>query len=588
MKGQTSYCRTFFSSALGLFFILHFISLSSAGEETYSIDLVKTPETETRIHKLDDKKVLSEVYTVQEGEWVVNVLRRKGLLNQYKIHDLLALVKKLNASIQNLDLVYPGEKIVLPVKIVPIGHEAKGKSISVEEKILQPSEIKGIDFDHYTVKMGDELIKIVKGRYNIPQEYLYNEYLDLVKQLNPSIKNPDRIYVGQKIRLPVYSPEIVRKPIAPVESNEPEPYHPQDDKPNPLSHDLSLLFLEIGEEWVQTGKHFIPLKSGGQIDLNAVSFPIINLRSGRRILVDLNNKLPDKMGALIESNWENYRVVHLLKEDCLRSSFDKILRECNYPKVYKKDEHYESDGIINTRISGDWIIELSKNTSVGNAELLIINLLNNGDYTPQTIKAYLRTLKINVIDFPPQKTATNELSGQAEILEGGKDPASLIETLLGLAGRSFSAQKEIPVYQGNRRDFKLVINADFFLENKGKESIIDITGLAPEVILFLNEHHFSVLSLPSEKDPQAFVEKVFKFLEIQFHRGPHYFMAKKGDESKNIRLSLPGIVFSDSHGNPIFATPLHIPYEIALFISQRGFSILNLSPFSSHKTIQVK
>ena len=488
--------------ALLIIFSLIWHSSAQENEQTYSIDLVKTPETEKQIHKLGDKKILSEVYTVKEGEWITKLLRKKGLTDQYKIHELLALFKKLNKSMQNLDLIYPGDKIIIPIKIVPVGNISNSKVVSLEEERRQPSELKDIDFDQYTVKLGDELIRIVKGRYKIPQQHIYNEYLRLVKQLNPSIKNPDKIYVGQKIRLPVYSPEIVRRPITPLASSETEISHTQNDKPNPLAHDLSMVFLEIGEEWVQTGKHFIPLKSGGQIDLNAISFPIINLKSGQRVIVDLNNKLPDKMGTLIETNWENYRVAHLLKEDDLRSALNKILKECNYPKVYKKDEPYESDGHIPIKITSDWIIALPKDGSNDRTGLIVINLVETGAlYTPQAIKNYLKGLNISVIDYPPQKNGTPEVAGQAEILEGGRDPVSLMKTVLELMGQPFSTQVEIPVYQGNRADFKLIINADFFLKNREKDTIIDITGLAPEVILFLKEHQFSVLSLATEKDP---------------------------------------------------------------------------------------
>ncbi|HOP48809.1 MAG TPA: LysM peptidoglycan-binding domain-containing protein [Desulfobacteraceae bacterium] len=584
MKSHSSVSKRIYSISCAIFIILTFSwsSLAQENEQTYSIDLVKTPETEKQIHLFDNKKILSEVYTVQKGEWIVKVLRKKGLLEQYKIHELLAMFKKLNKSMENLDMIYPGEKIIVPIKIVPIGIKSENKSVSLKEENLNPSKLKGINFDNYTVKPGDELIKIINGRYKMPQKHIYNEYLNLVKQLNPSIKNPDKIYVGQKIRLPVYSPEIVRKPVIPSGLSEKAVSQKPKQEPNPLANDLAMIFLEIGEEWIQTGKHFIPLKSGGQIDLNAVSFPIINLKSGRRVIVDLYDKLPEKMAGLIESNWENYRIVHLHKEDNLRSALNKILTECNYPKLYKKDESYESEGPIHIKIMGDYIIVRKKDGTEDKADIIAINLINSEAlYTPETIKNYLKGLNISIIEYPPQKVTRTADAIKAETIEGGRNPEALLKNVLKLIGQPFSTQVEIPVSQGSRMDFKLIINADFLLKNRKNDTIIDITGLAPEVIQFLKESQFLVLSLADKKNPLFFVEETFKFLDIQFHGGPHNFMAATGGKSGNIQLTLPGIVFSDSQGKTIFATSLHLPVEITSFLSQRGFSILDLSSFSS-------
>ena len=79
----------------------------------------------------------------------------------------------------------------------------------------------------------------------------------------------------------------------------------EDQGKKAVGDDLGIIFAEMGEDWVQTGEHFIPLKSEGQIDLRAASFPILNLRDGLRVIVDLNNELPETMATLIESSWGN-------------------------------------------------------------------------------------------------------------------------------------------------------------------------------------------------------------------------------------------------------------------------------------------
>jgi hypothetical protein len=126
----------------------------------------------------------------------------------------------------------------------------------------------------------------------------------------------------------------------------------------------------------------------------------------------------------------------------------------------------------------------------------------------------------------------------------------------------------------------LIIKADFFLKIKGRDAIIDLIGLAPEMISLLEDHKFSVLSMANEKDPLAMVSMTLEFLDIESQNGPHSFMAGNRDDSRNVKLTLPGVVFPDSRGsrgNPVLATPLILPEEIAAFLSKRAYRVLLLS-----------
>ena len=552
-------------------------------EKTYSISLTKTAGVEKEIYTVEDRKVLTEEYTVQEGEWVWQILRERGLLEQRNLSEILAVLKKLNKSLGNLSLIHPGEKIIIPLKIAPV------TGASIPSAPVQPiktslADLKDVDLENYTVRPGDTLSRVVRGRYDIPADYLYGEYLEMVKKLNPTIGDVDVIHPGQKIRLPIYSPEIVRKPIVaakpqvPKEKKSDKQDLQEDQGKKAFGDDLGIIFAEMGEDWVQTGEHFIPLKSGGQIDLKAASFPILNLRDGLRVIVDVNNKLPETMATLIESSWGNYRVLHLLKDDDLRSAMDKILRVCDYKRLYKGSEPLELGGDILLSITGDWIITVSETGTEERPSFVVINLKEGpAPDTPRMIKAYLETLGVKLIDYPPDMNPKSQPIDEVETLEGGGDTVSLVRTLLDLTGQSYSNKVDIPVYQRNRADFKLAIKADFFLNIQGKDAIIDLTGLAPEVISLLDEHQFLVLSLAGEKDPLTMVSKTLGFIGVQSQDGPHSFMAADRSDSRNVKLTVSGIIFSDTHGNTIFATPLNLPNEIASFLSTRAYRILPLS-----------
>jgi hypothetical protein len=269
-------------------------------------------------------------------------------------------------------------------------------------------------------------------------------------------------------------------------------------------------------------------------------------------------------------------VVHVLEKDDLRSALGKILKVCNYPKVLKRGEPIGLQGDVAFRITGDWIVMLPESRADNRPGVIVINLIHNRtSNTPRMIKDYLRSLDVSIIDYPSANDDASEEMDQVEILEAGKNSSSLVRTILNHTVRSFRSHVQIPVYQSEKAEFRFTINADFFLKIKERDAIIDLTGLAPEMISFLEEHHFLVLSLAAEKEPLAVVEKTLEFLDVQFARGPHSFMATSRDDSRNIRFSLPGIVFSEPQGKAILATPLTLPDEIAAFLSKKGYKILS-------------
>ncbi len=544
------------------------------GEETYSISLTKTAENQgdKTIREVDDKKVLAQEYTIQDGDHVWQLLRERGLLEKKNLAEILTTLKKLNKSLQNLDLIHPGEKIVIPLRIAP------ATGAPAEEETVKIAELKDIDFRSYTVQKDDHLVKVIRGMYNIPEDDLYGDYLKLVRQVNPSVKSLNKIYPGQTIRLPIYSPEVVRVPIEEAtparrsESSKKEAV--PDTGPNPVGYDLGVIFNEIGEEWVDRGEHFIPLKTGGQINLKASSFPLIDMKNGRRVIVDLDSKLPSKMSGLIESSWDNYRVIRLTRADQLRTALGKVIEGCNYTKVFKKEEPLEIGKFIPLRITADYIISWQKPRSDGITSVAIYLKAGNEPDTPKIIKDYLAGLGVKVIDYPAQDNTSDSWTSKVEILKAQNDPAGLIKTFFGLVGQSFSEEAQIPVYESRKDEIQMSVKADFAFEAGGKEAVIDLTGLEPDVVALLAERHYRTLLVADEKDPIRLLAKTCKFLGRPCQPGPLQFKARSGNGPNNIILTLPGIRFTDQGGDEILATTLTLPDEINAFLYHQGYRVL--------------
>lgn len=549
----------------------------NAQEETYSMDFVQTAEPDKEILEVEDKKVLTENYTVREGDHLWQIFRERGLLEKGNLNELISVLKRINRSLENMDLIHPGQSIIIPLKISPVA----GKYASVKNSVSTPMnirELKYVDIKDYTIRPGDSIIKVVTELNNAPPKDLWDEYLKVLKDLNPSIENPDTIYPGQIVRLPIYSPKVVRMPIEPRPvSTEESPAGIEESKE--VISRLAEIFTLMGEEWINSGKHFIPLRTGGQISLNAETYPVINLVNGNKIIVDTNNDLSEKISSLIKSNWDNYRIVNLEKGNDLRQAFDKIISACGFHSIYRKGEPFKIDGDISITIKADWIIKYAYDQPEGKTGLIVLNIPAGGSRIPPSILTYLKGIGVKVIEYPVKETHQDQ---EEEMdLFYPHEKRSIIEILLELEGLGYSSDLEIPIHQGNQDDFRLIIEADFLLDMDGRHVIIDTSGIGEEVISLLEEHQYRVLQLSMKDAPSNILKQALDFLNIKYELSPHVLPAADRDGENNIFLDIPGIVFLDKEAKNIFATPLNLSGDISRFLTSRGYRIMILGQVSS-------
>jgi len=553
-------------------------SVDEEGEKTYAISLTRTADLQEEIYELEDRKVLASPHLVGKGDYLWKILRKKGLLRRKNLKELLSILKKLNPSLKNLDLIHPGETVLIPLKIVPVG-TARARTAGPPPEVKTVAVLKDMPFDLYTVRPGDSLTKVIQGRYDLPARTLYNEYLDLVKKLNPTLKNLDRVHPGQKIKLPIYSPRVVKKAI-PVAPKERPGAPPPAEKvraagSHPLRKALGEILKEMGEEWIETGEHFVPLKSGGEIDLKAESYPIINLTNGRRVIVDLEHALPEGMAKLIEANWKNYRVVHLEKGEGLKTALDRILDACGYARIRRAGKPLTVGGEIPVQLTADWIVIPSEDPN-RTGDILLITLADEQAATPRSIREYLAGVGVRVIDYPGGMGGEEEPLPEAPRMQAGNDARALVETVLTLLGEKFSRDMEIPVFQSRNADLKLTVKADFFMNRGGRDCVIDCTGLGADILRFLEKHRFRTLTLGSFKDAQRLLERLLAYLEVPFTPGPYRIPAAQREDSRNILLEIPGLTFRNAQGEVIFASKLELPAGIALFLHEKGYRNLKL------------
>jgi hypothetical protein len=269
---------------------------------------------------------------------------------------------------------------------------------------------------------------------------------------------------------------------------------------------------------------------------------------------------------------------------------DKLLAASNYHKILKSGEQFKIGGDIGISIAGDWVIIPHRGERDITDKIAVISLINNhSEKTPGMVRAYLEKLGIKVIEYPDFSAHEGMKKGthiQKRIrIEKGMD-FPLPTLLLNLAGQPFSNKVKIPVYQRESSKFGLILQADLFFNRKGKDCIIDLTGLSPDIVSLLKRHQFPVLSLAGEKDLNRMTELILDFLGLPFDSKPHHLLAAARDEKRSIALTIPGISFHDQEGKKVLATDIMMPVEIVSFLNQKGYNLLELSQFQDQKQSQ--
>lgn len=342
-----------------------------------------------------------------------------------------------------------------------------------------------------------------------------------------------------------------------------------------ICNKLSEIFHRMGGEWTQSGEHFISLKSGGQLNLDAKSYPLVNFNTGTMVIVDLHNSLPEELIRVIRSNWDNYRFVHLNRKDNLQDALHKIFNRCGFSNVLKKGEAYEFENNgIKFSIKADWIMIDTKNSRKNRPRVLVLNLKKN-NIIPTTIKRYIKGLNVMSVDYPGQ--ATPEITGKSPpCWQWNGTFGNIAEKLLVLQGITFKSKTNVPVYRNQRHDFNLTVVADLLFRMKGKDAIIDFKALSPETVSLLRKNKYIVLPLAEEKNGLGIVKKILDFLDVKYTPGPVSFKTADSSPSNNLEITLPGITFLDHDRNMVLATTVPLPDEIAAFLWQRGYYVLTL------------
>ena len=575
--------------------------------EDAAISLVQT----IFLKEYEGVDVQVEEYQVQEGDSLAKILRQRQVVGPGPVPGrILDMILTFNPQISNPNLILPGQKLVMPTGPVE-GLPASPPPAA--EADAGPAEIQEDQYQVILVEEGESLSKLLR-RQGLPDAMIFNEFINLTLRLNPQITDPNLIYAGQRIKLPKGSarPEaallekpasasIVRpiRPKTPPTSTrvkpKPKPKPKPEEKPTialpppelPPSQTvatrtaLGLIFTRIGERYLSKGQHFLPLKTGGQITLSPQAFPIIEFRTGHRVVLDLDRRLPEEMVGLIRTNWPNYTIFRAQPGEHLSELLERLFKLAQYHKVRGRGDPWVLNRDVRISIGADWIIwPTQKDWSQGRAVVITLPASLDQGTSPE-VAAYLDGLGIKVIDFhargsligPEPSRAQNSSTLETEDLVP-PDYTGLVQALLDLVGQKYELNLNIPLMQSTSsgQDFNFTVMAPIYFSRGGKNYVVAVDGITTDLKTMLEEHGFTVILRAAGEGPEPLAKKLLTALGVDAHEGWVINGSTRAD-NRNIKVTLPGLLFS-SGGRRLLLTPGRVPPALAPLVAESGLKIV--------------
>ena len=150
------------------------------------------------VNKYGAWDIVCDRYTVKKDDHIWEILRRKGRLSEEDFPKFVKILKDMNPHIKDVDMIYPGQNIVIPLKEMP----ARGTGVKEGPRYVTIPMIPDVLYNTHKVASGECLSRIVTAKIGMAWGEIPAEYFETLGRLNPDMGNMDLIYPGQTVRIP--------------------------------------------------------------------------------------------------------------------------------------------------------------------------------------------------------------------------------------------------------------------------------------------------------------------------------------------------------------------------------------------------
>jgi len=151
----------------------------------------------------------------------------------------------------------------------------------------------------------------------------------------------------------------------------------------------------MGGQSRDQGTYFMPMSGGGSFSIDTSEIPVMELDTGRRIILDVNNRISSEVKELLEKTFPSCSIISGPPADT-EGLMDRILSVSGYFSINKDASPLLVGEDEKVRFSGKWIVY--KDYTRHN--VFVVNLLSDKEEkTPKMIRNYASRFGIDLIEL---------------------------------------------------------------------------------------------------------------------------------------------------------------------------------------------
>ncbi len=558
--------------------------------------------------------ILCDPYIVQKDDYVLKLFRQMGEISQKDFPKFLSIFKRINPDVRDINLVRPGQHVLIPLKKIKHDSLPGQSSGIVTIPFITISNIDEIIKTHskeYEIQKGDYVSKLISRYYGAYGTKEYEEGLKLFKVINPDILDINLIYPGQKICFAdtnirnqpwyesLFNSSLVSNPpvnsqgagkiekeknaqISPTEKVF-EAYALKDTINKPRSPIEEIAFILEGK-LVNKGTYCFPGKGQKDYRLNLSKTPFIELDNGGRILFSSKEDLLDIDRTIVKSFWKHVKIVPIPHEASLRQVFNSIFVPVENNAL--KDRLSFLDHGVEVKINGEWFIEKSDPDKT-DCRICVTIIENLAERTPDSIFRYLKKHGI-IIKEILKDNSNNKIAEQRP--DKVKEPKTVEDIIkiapleketftknfLSAMGCNYAQKVSISFpYAGTQVDAV----SNLISKGDGKTLLVDFGDLYGEAASAIEKTGLEIIQIKRDDNFNDIVQKLLGGLNVSYTNDPIFYAADR-PVVHNISLKVPGfLAIHDGKPEIMFAT-VPIDNNVAQFLCDKGIKVIRIVPAS--------
>jgi len=521
------------------------------------------------------RTIEGEERVIGRGDTLWKILIREKGLSGKRFGRYLVLIRTLNPQFKKPETLRVGDTVFIPIRpdeLLGIEIAAPGRKTRV-----------------YRVKRGDHLYQLLRQQLGIKSNKEIAGTLKRVKGLNPRKKDWNALVVGEVIVFPG-SQIVPSGPSGPAAVAGAAPARaavqvvgldyglklPVRDNLDLLEHVVGIMGNEISRE----GEEVFPLREGA-IRLDRRHFPVIhNPRLGRKVILDLEEKITPPMRTQLHSLNPGTSVVSIKKDGSLHEAVLRLFSQLGLQVLPSNRPVTVQDEGVGLQVLGEWMVAAPEDTRAGQ-EMWIISFTDLPGRTPAYLRAYLSfkgmnlkevTLPSPALALDPFPSGNKEQEGDKRIETWPADKTELVDAFLKSYEIPFSAERQLflTLREGMQLDTK--INRTF--EYAGKKFGLLFRSAGKDVKRALEERE-GIKAIEIDLRTLSSRDLIARLLEVIGERvryREHRFPAVHDGVKDKLVLTVSGFFLPH---RSLLLTDHRVPQGLQRFFSEKGLRIVH-------------